>query len=117
MFNDVEQAVKVLADLERESSFTWRLAGRLATNVEKDRTRLIVPVVVVDPVSLLERALVLKVGVIDLLSEGVHPKILDNELIVDLGRSNTHERKSYSSSESLLHYNFNNVYKISCLLN
>jgi hypothetical protein len=75
VFNDVEQAVKVLADLERESSFTWRLAGRLATNVQEDRTRLIVPVVVVDPVSLLERALVLEVIVIQLLGEGVIQEI------------------------------------------
>ena len=69
VLEDVEQAVEVLANLEREASLTRGSASTFPANVEKNRPSLIVEELVVDPVSLCEVPSILCVVVIKLLSE------------------------------------------------
>ena len=82
MFQNVEEAVQILTDLEREASLARGSASTLATNVEEDRSGLVVPVLIIDPVSLIEGSVVLEVVVIQLLSEIVRSEVLDSHLCI-----------------------------------
>jgi hypothetical protein len=83
VLQDREQTVQLLADLEGIASLCRRSAGSLTADVEEDGPGFVVPVFVVDPVSLREVSLVEEVEVIEGLNEVQLLEVLQVHLLVD----------------------------------
>jgi hypothetical protein len=82
VLEDCKEAVNLLANLEGIGSLGRRSASCLTANVQEDGSGLVVPIFVVNPVSLSKVPLVEKVEVIKELSKVILLEVLHTHLII-----------------------------------
>jgi hypothetical protein len=85
VFQDIEQTADILTNLIWIPSGCGRLASCLTANKHEDRARLIVPILIVYPISLLVSSGVLVIEVVNLACEIVLLEIFNLHFLVFFG--------------------------------
>ena len=80
MLKNQKEAIKVLANLVGEASLAGRSASALTADIHEDRAGLVVPELVVTPISLGEVRLIFKIEMIKLLGEVLSKEVLLSHL-------------------------------------